>query len=56
MLNDERTYKQITNEKELEAKKILEKFAKKYDKSLTKDEQKYISNFDMSTSNLYGLP
>ena len=56
MLNDERTYKRISNEKEHDAKKILEKFTKKYDKSLTKDEQKYISNFDMRTSNLYGLP
>lgn len=56
LLNDETTYEKIHQDREHEAKKKLEKFVKKYDKILTKEEQKFISDFDMKTSNIYGLP
>lgn len=56
MLNDKNTYQGIPIDREMDAKKKLEKFVKKYSKILTKDEQKYICDFDMKTSNIYGLP
>ena len=56
MLNNGDTYKRVGRDKEEETKRKLDKFIKKYSKSLTKEEQKYITDFDMKTSNIYGLP
>ena len=56
MLGNTDTYKQLSHYKENDVKKKLEKFVKKYSKCLTSSEQKYISSFDMKTSNIYGLP
>ena len=56
MLNDSKTYQKLRKSQDLEIRKKLENFSKKYSKCLTKDEQKYIYDFDMKTSNIYGLP
>ena len=56
MLSNESTYKKLPQSKEGDAKKVIEKFVKKYSRSLTEEEQKYIAAFDMNISNIYGLP
>jgi hypothetical protein len=56
LLKDTSTYNKLNGNKDNEVMKKIRDFCKKYSKSLTKEEVKFISEFDPTNSNIYGLP
>ena len=55
MLDDNNTYKHLAEHSDENIIKKLKTCVKKYNKSLTKDEIKYISEFEYKSSNIYGM-
>ena len=56
LLNDQDTYKVIPHNMDITIINKIKLFSKKYKDQLTKEEAKYIYDFNYSTSNFYGLP
>lgn len=56
ILNDQETYKMIPNNVDKTTINKIKTTLKKYERSLTKDEIKFLTNFEYKTSLFYGLP
>lgn len=56
MLQDQSTYKQAADDIDEQIFKELNQLIQQQGKCLTKDEANFITNFEPSTSNFYGLP
>ena len=56
MLNDTETYREIPTNMDKSVIKKIKNLAQKHNSYLTRDERKYISNFEYKTSVIYGLP
>ena len=56
MLDDQNYYKPIESNKDNHIIATIKKLCKKYENNLTKNEKKYLTEFDHKTSNFYGLP
>lgn len=56
ILNDPNTYQKITDNRDKNTITKIKTMLKKYEHYLTKDEMKYLTNFEYKTSLFYGLP
>ena len=56
MLLDRDTYSEIESNNSKQILLEIKELSKKYSKCLFKEEEEYITKFEMKTSNLYGLP
>lgn len=56
MLNDSRTYEEITANKDKNVMKLIKELAGSHSHSLTEKVVNYLCHFDFKTSGFYGLP